>query len=337
MMRRRVFGALGLIFALGLLFTYPVKADELYPRYYFSTVYGGEVEYIDFGGVEFDRNSKQGFDIIVDYSSVSYQSVLITVIADPGVMEERQVSRFYVILPSGEIVDSFDAIYIDNLGVWRTYYYRNATLTDDYIGAATRLQVVAVSYDEVNDMEWIVGWTAPTPFIQFKPLPVKDYEANSWLEMIYYKLQQIYDKLLDLYNMLNSKLADLQKAVEDAYKPSEAHKQKLDQSIDRLMDKVPMNQMIDKVNDLNNTLQNKRSQLKQPGSQLKIGEQFYFIPPEMNYFTGRYGVNATIQTHIIDLTEFKEEVEMFRRIMQAALWVFFFHMLLNMLTPRPRV
>jgi hypothetical protein len=67
--------------------------------------------------------------------------------------------------------------------------------------------------------------------------------------------------------------------------------------------------------------------LKSPdNSEMKFGGKFRLIPelPES-------------EVTFLDLSEWKEQVLLFRTVLNAMIWVYFFQMLLNRLAPKPGI
>lgn len=307
------------IMALSFFFiiTFSVKASA-YPFFGVQTSYD---DYLYFGNDDYPSNSKQGLTFSVDESSISFQSIVASVtteyVPNSTLVDARQITDF-AILANGRIVDEFEAAWDSNLNQWRTYYRLRIALDDWNVGSNVTLQVVAIHTDN-NLNQYAVAWSEPQGPFQLKPLPVIDKDAISVLELILARLN-------NLSVMLEMKLTQLTKAVEKIYTPSEATEQRFDNAVNSIKDKLPMDELIDQVDNANQVLEETRRKLQQPGTTIKIGGEFCFIP----------GV-AESCFPVMDLTEWREQLLLFRTIIEAALWVYFFYMIFEKLTPKPRL
>lgn len=307
------------IMALSFFFiiTFSVKASA-YPFFGVQTSYD---DYLYFGNDDYPSNSKQGLTFSVDESSISFQSIVASVtteyVPNSTLVDARQITDF-AILANGRIVDEFEAAWDSNLNQWRTYYRLRIAFDDWNVGSNVTLQVVAIHTDN-NLNQYAVAWSEPQGPFQLKPMPVIDKDAISVLELILARLN-------NLSAMLEMKLTQLTKAVEKIYTPSEATEQRFNNAVNSIKDKLPMDELIDQVDNANQVLEETRRKLQQPGTTIKIGGEFCFIP----------GV-ADSCFPVMDLTEWREQLLLFRTIIEAALWVYFFYMIFEKLTPKPRL
>lgn len=322
-MRTRLFGGLGLFLALSLFFNAAAYADD-YPLFGPQTL---EDDYLRFGDDDFPKDSKHGLTLYLQESSISFQSIIGSVILDyvpnSTLIDERGITEFYI-MANGRIVDFFTPVWDQNTGKFATNYPLRIKLDDWNIGSLINLQVVAISHREESNVpgyqnQYVVGWSDRLGPYQLKPLPVIDRDAIDVLNAILTKLDA-------MKSSLEGKLQQVQKAVEDIYTPTPAAEQQLQAAMDRLQEKLPMQEIFDKTDEINETLDRSLQKLKQPGERLYLGGEFEMIP----------GV-AQSKVRFLDLTEWREQVLLFRRICEAAIWVYFFYMLLEKVTPKPRL
>lgn len=282
-------------------------------------------------------HTNNGMTLSIDHTSISYQNLIATVYIDPGILAARNIMGFYVLKQNAKKVDEYVPLYYNTIDdTMQNYYVLNIDAGDSVIGSKMQFQVVAVTYDSSGfhyagcptdqPNQYVVAWTALSEEIQFKPLPVIDRDAISVLQRIENLLQAILAKLQELLNSLADKLDKLTKAVEDAYKFSPEAMESLEQAMQELQDKMPMEQLQEQIDELSQELERTRNQLKAPNSELKLGGEFEMIP----------GV-AESKITFLDLTHWKDQVRIFREIMQAAVWVWFVYMVIHMLTPKPRL
>ncbi len=319
--RLTVKGGIGLI-ALCLLLSLmsPVaKANTTYP------VHGPQPEiddYAHFGDNEFPPYTHQGININVDMTSISFQSLIATVTMDK-LVDQRAITSFWI-LANGRVVDMFEPGRDPETGFWKDFYYLRVVPQEWNIGSRISLQVLAMSErldtDTGKHGQYVVGWSAPTPVYQLKPLPVVDVDAIG-------VLNAILQKLAELQAALESSLAKLTKAVEDIYTPSSQAQSAFDSALDNFIDKLPMSEMTEKTEELNNKLQDSINQLQDPdSSDLKLGGRFRLIPelPES-------------EVAFLDVSEYRDFIKTFRMLMEAMLWIYFFQMLMNRFTPKTTI
>lgn len=319
MIARTIKKSLVSLMALSFFFILAIKADA-YTYPYFG-VQPTDDEYLYFGNEDFPATSKQGITFSVYESSISFQSVIAQVtteyVAGSTFVEDRQVTEFFV-LANGRIVDFFEPAWDAEAQKWRTSYRLRLAFQDWNIGSIVNLQIVAISTNNALQQH-VVGWSDVQGPYQLKSLPVIDREAVTLLE-------SILAKLSNMSAMLEMKLTQLTKAVEDIYTPKPATEARLENAMNELQEKLPMNEMIEQVDEANRVLEESKRKLQSPGERIKIGGDFCFIP----------GV-AESCFPVMDLTDWKEQLLLFRKIAEAALWVYFFYMLMEKLTPKPRL
>lgn len=325
----------GILFPLlFLLIATHVFAEVTPEGYYRSPLRYAQDDYLAYwGNEEFPYNQDYGITINVLEESVSPMWVDIDVTVQYPIIQERNISKFYI-LANGKIIDQFfpklydgddDGIYD---GYWSIYKVKPTFV--EAIGGVVSFRVIGIQtvgnlYDETSG-EYIVAWSKASDPIWFDPLPVTDKQTHSLLENILYVLQSLLNKLQELLNTLKQKMESLQEAIEKLYTPTQQTMNEFNQAVENLMEKMPFNELKESAQNIVDTYENTRRQLSQPGSKIGFGGQFCFIP----------GVPETCVENILDLTEFKQEVLLLREIMRAMIWLYFFHMLFMWLRPKMR-
>lgn len=285
-------------------------------------------DYLFWGNDEFPKTQSHGLTLTIQENSISFQSIIgaisLEYVPNSTLIDQREITRFYIIA-NGRVVDYFDAAWDGDTEKWRTYYPLRIALEDWNIGSLITLQVIAVTHQEDSPIhpdyqnQYVVAWSNVMGPYQLKPLPVIDRDAIEVLEMILAKLAEIK-------STMEVKLNAVQKAVEDIYTPSPAAEAQLQAAMDRLQDKLPMQEIFENVDEMNETLEESLKKMKKPGEELTLGGEFEMIP----------GVAAS-KVKFMDLTKWKEQLLLFRKICEAAIWVYFFYMLLEKITPKPRL
>lgn len=316
-MYARIFSGLGLFVVLSFFLT---TTSYAYNSYGPQTSI--EDKYLYFGSETEPSGVRNGITITVDPESISFQTVKAMITIDDGLIEERGIDGVYI-MANKVVVDKF-FIYYDNAeGAYKRNYYVDLDVDTSKIGSNVYFQAVGVHAEvdpDFGEIQYVVSWSEQTGTYELKPLPVIDRAA---IEVLY----AILAKLESLKAMMEAKLAAIQKAIEDIYTPSPEAEAKLQTSMDNFMDKLPMKEMQEKIDDLNDALQESKDQLSDPDtSSLKLGGKFRLIP-EL----------AESEITFLDLTEYKDQVKLFRTIMEAAFWVYFFYMLLKMITPSTQI
>lgn len=313
-MRKSFLGGLGLIIVLSL-FLLPTSA------FAFGS-YGPQTKYDDkyyyWGDVDEQPLARNGIDVVIDSTSVSYQSVKATITVDWKLIEERNIVGF-AILANGVNVDMVDTYFdstIDPPG-YREYYNADFDISNQYIGSTVYFQVLGITRS--GDDAYVVAWSQQTPTYTFKPFPVIDRTAITWLQSIWYKLQDIYD-------LLNEKLSKISDQLDKLFTPSPAAEANLDNAVQNFLDKMPMQEMAEKVQEMNDAMQDSLNQLHQPGERMTFGGKFRFMPDD-----------PASEVDFLDLTEFRDQVMLFRTIMEATIWIFFFYGLLRTITPKTTI
>lgn len=334
-MARKMRVRAGIFFALlFLLIATPVFAEVTSEGYYRSPLRYAQDNYLAlWGNEQFPRNQDYGITINVLEESVSATWVDIEVQVQYPIIQDRHISKFYI-LGNGKIIDQFfPKLYdSDDDGIYDGYwsYYQVKPTFVEAIGSVVSFRVIGIQtvgdlYDETSG-EYIVAWSKESDPIWFDPLPVTDKQTHSLLENILYVLQSLLNKLQELLNTLKQKMDSLQEAVEKIYTPTQQTMNEFNQAVDKLMDKMPFNELKESAQNIVDTYENTRRQLSSPGSKIGFGGQFCFIP----------GVPETCVENILDLTEFRQEVLLLREIMRAMIWLYFFHMLFMWLRPKMR-
>lgn len=278
--------------------------------------------YLFYGKEDEPKNVPNQLTLTLDETSVSYQSILATVTMPVGLIEDRDITRFYIVRNGQRIVDWFDPAY-DN---WTDRYYRYYPLTirvtDEYIGSIMEFQIVAVAGIEQQGSwnEYVVAWSNISPAIQFKPLPTVDHNAIHVLELILGRLEA-------MQNELSNKMNQMTQAIEKIYTPTQQSVDRLENAIDSVMEKLPMTELSEEISELNQTLNDSKNALKDPDQEeITLGGKFRLIPelPES-------------EVAFLDLTEYKDFISTFRFLMECMLWVYFFQMFMNWITPKPEI
>lgn len=312
-------GLKAFIFALSFFF---LLTSNVFAYYQSPIDY--DDNYIRFGDSENPNFEANGITLFVDESSISAQWINLTFQLDSSDMiAERSIDKFYV-LANGKIVEEVMVQFVDDEWTGETVpssWYLVKPSIPELIGTYVYFQIVAV--EEVSEnLHYAVAWSPQSSTYRMDPLPVNDAEAIGVLEAI-------YSKLSELKTMLESKLDNLAKEIEKLWKPTEETKSRFDQSVQSFMEKTPMTQTFLKISDMTESLQQSMNQVQSPaqiGDTLTLGGTFEFI----------LGVPES-RVHLLDLTPFIDQVILFRKIMVATFWVYFFHMIVNYITPKPRL
>lgn len=306
---------LGVFLVLSLsLFPLSVFADT-YER--FGPQPQDDDKYLYFGSADTPKTVRNGLSLVVDATSISYQSVKASLSVDYELIQNRNIAGF-LITANGVVVDKVEA-YFDNSLDDPTYsevYYLDLDISNAYIGSDVYFQAVGIQQVS-SSTQYVVAWSQETPTYRFKPFPVIDREAIGVLEGILQKLDQ-------LQKSLENKMDRMTKAVEAIYTPSPETHAEFNRSLDQLMDKMPMKDLADQVSEINDTLERSKDQLTSTeSSDLKFGGKFRLIP-EL----------AESEVSFLDLSEYRDQVILFRTVLEAMLWIYFFHMIMNRFTPR---
>ncbi len=277
-----------------------------------------EDKYLYFGSDIELSTSRNGIDIAVDYSSISFQTVKAVITVDWNLIVDREISGFTIM--GNKVVVDFVQTYLDTqTNTYKEYYYVDININPDKIGSLVYFQVAGLHENNQGE-QFVVAWSAETQPYQFKPLPVIDQDAVNLLSAILQKLE-------DIRIILEEKLEKILKAIESMYTPSPESVAALDSAMDAILEKLPMSQMTEQISEMNDTLQESVDQLHSTASSdLKLGGKFRLIP-EL----------AESEISFLDLSDYRDQVILFRTIMNATIWIYFFYMLMSMLTPKPSI
>lgn len=302
-----------------------VYAEEGAGGSYYRSYLNVKDAYATWGNAEFDKYSQYGINLTVDESSVSHSQIDIEILMeDINLITERNIGKFYVLF-NDRIVHEFypERTYIEwaNREDWKAHY-RVKPHSIDFVGADVEIQVIAVetNYSTIDPetglfYEYVVAWTEKSDTVRFKDFPTIDRTAISWLMNIYYKLEELLSKLKDIDN----KLARISQQLATLFTPSPQAQERLEKAAEELMDKMPMKEMIEQSNQLSDKFKNTGG--ASAGSKLTLGSK-------KDYF----GIG--VEYELFNFTEFKKEMEMIRRLLQAVIWIEFFIFVLFYLAPK---
>jgi hypothetical protein len=310
---RKLTGGLGLFLVLSLFLMQTANGYGIYgPQTHI------EDKYLYFGSDIELSTSRNGIDIAVDYSSISFQTVKAVITVDWNLIVDREISGFTIM--GNKVVVDFVQTYLDTqTNTYKEYYYVDININPDKIGSLVYFQVAGLHENNQGE-QFVVAWSAETQPYQFKPLPVIDQDAVNLLSAILQKLE-------DIRIILEEKLEKILKAIESMYTPSPESVAALDSAMDAILEKLPMSQMTEQISEMNDTLQESVDQLHSTASSdLKLGGKFRLIP-EL----------AESEISFLDLSDYRDQVILFRTIMNATIWIYFFYMLMSMLTPKPSI
>jgi hypothetical protein len=294
-------------------------------------------KYYYFGDAEFAKGNRQGISIAVDASSVSYQSVKATVTMDYNIINDRQITKF-IILANGVNVDEFEPYFdtAESPPVYKEYYYLDINVSDQYIGSDVFFQVVALHQDNMftpSSNVFVVGWSQETPTVRLKRLPVTDPDthglinetngligvtnnlirvSNDWLNKIWLKLDEMKMELL-------AKLEQIDKDIKRIYEVTPQTQAKFDAAIANIEMKMPTKQMEEKVQELQDMMNESKDLIEGTEQKLTFGE---------------FDWMGTVHTALLDFSQLVDVLEKMRRILQIALWCEFFYFVVLVLRPR---
>lgn len=292
----------------------------------FSFAYGSygpqtayDEKYFYWGSDAEPKNSRNGIDVVVDGTSVSFQSTKATISVDYNLIGDRGIDGFAV-LANGVFVDMVDTYYDDTLSPpgYREVYYADFDISTQYIGSHAYFQVLGI-HKETNGDSFVVAWSQETPTYSFKPLPVIDRDALEQLETQTGILYAILQKLEQLRADIMGKLDQVKDAVEKIYTVTPQTQAKFDAALAELQEKLPTEQMKDEINEVKDMLDNSANQIRNTPQELKFGQ--------INWM-------GAVTTPAVDFTEVAAQVEKLRRILQIALWCEFFYFIIMYLRPR---
>lgn len=291
-------------------------------------------KYYYFGDNTYSSTARQGIDISVDESSVSYQSVKATVTMDWNLINDRQITKF-IILANGINVDEFEPYWDTSLSppAYKEYYYLDVNVSNQYIGSEVYFQVVAIHQDNINTPTnqasgnvYVTGWSQQSPSIHLKPLPVIDRDAglkldtnNNLTNTSNSLLEQILAKLEQLRAMLEGKLEQIDKSIREIYEIKPETQTRFDAALSGLQAKLPTTQVQDKVDQLSSMMNDSSDQIKNAPNDLKFGNVSYM---------------GVINAPLLDFTELADSVEKLRMLMEVTLWIAFFIFVIRIMVPK---
>lgn len=317
---------LQIIILIGVMLTalpLSVSADA-YP--YFGPQ-GLDDDFLWFGDADYPRAESQGITLNVDLTSTSFQSIIGQVTFDKGYIEERQITRFFI-MANDRVVDSFDPAWDESIKAYKRSYPLRIRLESWNTGSFVNLQVVAVHDGEVSPIDpnynnlYVVGWSNKPPGFLLKDMPVYDEAAVSWLEAIYKKLDEmkasIEGKLDKLHAMIEGKLGEIDKSIKKIYEVKPETQAAFDAALAELQAKLPTEQMKEEANEMQKVIDDSANRIKNAPQVVKYGQLHWM------FFT----------TSALDFTDFMDEITTLRRVLQIILWCEFFYAVILVLRPR---
>ncbi|MDO3682090.1 hypothetical protein [Paenibacillus ehimensis] len=318
-MKKFVSILLGVVLLLALpSFTSAAAIPEFGPQAY-------EVKkYYYWGDSNFGEKVRQGLDLSVDPSSISYQSVKATLTMDYNIIMDRKITKF-VVLANGVKVDEVEPYFDRSLNppVFKEFYYLDINVSDQYIGSDVYFQILGLRQDgalgssSVN--EFVVAWSQETPTFRLKPLPVTDSDTHGLINESNILLDKILAKLEQLRMDMMMKLDQVQKAVEDIYTVKPQTQQKFDAALNNFKNMLPPEQIKREMQQVKDMLDDSAKQIEGTKQELKFGQITWM---------------GAVTTPAIDLTEVADQVEKLRNILKIALWCEFFYCVILILRPR---
>lgn len=289
--------------------------------YYRSPVDVDGDGYIRFG--DGDANSQfeeNGLNLTVVEKSISHSWVDLTMRMWGNMVDQREIDKF-ILLANGKIVQEFYPQLVDGEEgpVWTNWYAIKADVPA-LIGAKVYFQVVAVQVHEHSNgvSQYAVAWSDTTDEIMMDDLPVKDKEAIS----ILYAMLEYLKRMLPLLEKMLSKLEEISKQIETMFTPTPAAAAKLENAANKLIEKTPIDDMIKQSNQMKDMFEN--TPTNAPLSELQFGEKRDWFQIGMSHY-------------LIDLTQWRKEVEMIRKLLDAIIWMEFFLFLIRYLQPKLRI
>lgn len=312
---------IGMVFLTIPSFVFAAIEEDYYKSFIDKNTDG----YIYFGNDKYPSNKAYDININVDESSTSSQWVNIGVTVAHDVIENRGIEKFYI-LANGKIVDTFyPALYQNKLDeiVYRGYYEVKPSITE-LIGTNVFFQIVGV-HNEDAIYEQAVAWSGISDIVTFDDLPVYDKIAVGWLEQIYYKLKELLNAINSLNNVLANLLTKLTKTIENMFTPSEQAMTRFEDAKKNLFEATP-------IDDIQNEMQGMTDALQEQKEHLQAGvdenTEVIVFGEKRDWFG--FGT----ELYLFNLTDFKEEIMMFRELLSAILWIEFFFFLTFYLSPK---
>lgn len=287
--------------------------------YYKSPIDFSDDGYIRFGDPETaPYHEENGLILDVDEKSISHSWVNISMIMWGPMVKERHISHF-LLLANGKIIEEFRPQYaVNEQGELQfSNFYSLKPSLSNLIGAPIYFKVVAVERDSAGN-QYAVAWSKDTEEILMDDLPVKDKEAIS----ILYAMLEYLKRMFPLLEKMLSKLEEISKQIETMFTPTPAAAAKLENAANKLIEKTPIDDMIKQSNQMKDMFEN--TPTNAPLSELQFGEKRDWFQIGMSHY-------------LIDLTQWRKEVEMIRKLLDAIIWMEFFLFLIRYLQPKLRI
>lgn len=298
-----------------------VTAFALFPLSIYAADYPsfgpqGLDEYLWYGDATYPFADRQGIDIEVDETSVSFQSVIANVFLDAGLIEERNIVEF-LITANNKVVDSFTPYWDQTTQSYKLSYRLRITLADWNTGSNVYFKVVGVSSNTpitIGEpyLPFVVAWSTQTTTYELKPLPVIDRDAIDVLNAILAKLE-------NLKAMTESKLSQVDDSIKKIYEIPPETQAKFDAALAGLQAKLPTEQIKEQANAAQQVVENSANRINNTPQKVKFGE--------INWM-------GVVTTPVLDFTDFMDSIEKMRKILQIALWCEFFYFVILILRPR---
>jgi hypothetical protein len=308
-MKRRVSVLTMGIMLIMALSPFVVSAAESYPI--FGPQTNLEDKYLYFGNSEYPRSGRNGLDLYVDSTSISFQSVKAVLYVDHELIQDRNIQGFHI-LGNDVVVDTVQAYYDSDpeVNTYREVYYLDINITEQYVGSKVSFQAVAI-HEPYDGEQYVVAWSSTSPVYTFKPLPVIDRDAIDIL-------RDILSKLEEMKNALSGKLDAVKNAVEKIYTVTPETQTKFDNALENLRNNLPTEQIKDDVNEIKNTMDNAILIINNTEQPLTFGE--------INWM-------GVVKTPAYDFTQVAYLVDMMRNLMRIFIWCEFFFFIIVLLRP----
>lgn len=297
-----------------LFFSFVVPAFA----YYQSPIDFSEDSYVRFGNADYPQFEDYDLRLDIDHSSVSHSWVNMTMTMWGPLVTQRHISHF-LIIANGKVIEEFRPQYVEDpdtgeLRFANTYYLKPSVT--NLIGAPIWFQVVAVERD--GETQYAVAWTGKSEEILMDDLPVKDKEA---IAVLYAILEKLKEMVPLLQNML-SKLQEISEQIKTMFTPTPAAAARLENAANNLLEKTPIDDMIKQSEQVKDMFE--KTPTNAPMSELQFGEKRDWFHIGMSHY-------------LIDLTQWKKEAEMIRKLLDAIIWMEFFLFLLRYLQPKLQI
>jgi len=305
-----------LIFIFSLNFSYATTWEQV--DGFRPNIDIGEDDYIYFDAPEGHQKDEEfGIELEVDEDSRSAQWINLYFSIEQEILDDGKADAF-LILANGKIVDVVYRQYTRNKEdeLLDRLWYEVKPSIPELTGTNVFFQIIAVQEHHTKGIKnyYAVAWSNVSDTVKMDDLPVKDNEAISVLTAIYEKL---HDKLSETNSLLNK----LNKEVETMFTPSEQAKEKLDEAMKELKEKLPTEELKLEMEQMKNTFESSKDSLTKEGSKLTFGEKADYL-------------QIGVEFYLLDLTELKDMVFIFRNSLRMVIWVEFFTMIIFFLLPR---